>query len=126
MKTFILLGAVLFAGAAFAANEPSQGQKKPGQSYLYQMGGDSSHTGSFTSLPKGSLTEAELLIRLDKEGRDKYRSFSQDSKKRVLEIASHSGAKAAVQQVVQELAQNQKTNQDRMLNNGMNRINPRN
>lgn len=124
MRNILIAGSLIILSTASVYGAASGTQVKDyTQTNLYQLGKDSSQAGVIVSGPKGSLTEAELLIRLDKEGRDHYRSLSYEGKKRVLELASHTGAWDAIETVERETVQGLLKDQDRMLNNGMNRIN---
>ncbi len=121
MKNIGVLAALVFALAAspLAAKERSYSNR-------YQQWGErNQRSGLFEDLQKKPLTETTLLLQLDKEGRQKFRNLPRQARVEVLEKINQTGTKdyeSVISEVMEEQNLQVERSQERMLHNGMDRI----
>lgn len=100
--------------------------KERSYSNKYQQWGEShQQCGLFKGLQKKPMTETTLLLQLDKEGRQKFKNLPSQTREEVLQTVNQTGT-SDYKKIINEAIESQRLKagieQERMLHNGMDRI----
>ena len=127
MKKIAILG---FMAAGLVISPLMADQRNSNRTRTYsdrfqRWSNENQQSGLFHAMKKKPLTEAGLLLQLDKEGREKFRNLPRQTRLEVLDIVNQSGTSEynrVMNEAIERQTQKVERDQERMLHNGMNRI----